>query len=114
MSGIPVNAVTGKRYRGINALKLILRSCSCKYFDDPRWCTFKQAQANGWHVKKGAKGTRIEFYEVMKRSKLGEDKYNILRVDDDAIFDEGYDPHRFGDAVLIGNKGKSHARAIDN
>ncbi len=38
----PINAVTGKRYRGINNFWLMLNQPD----SDPRWCTFKQAQGN--------------------------------------------------------------------
>lgn len=63
-----VNAVTGKPYRGGNAISLMAAS-EAKGYDDPRWCTFNQAKENGWHVKKGEKGTSIEVwkaYEVEK------------------------------------------------
>lgn len=56
-----VNAVTGKAYSGGNIIRL-LASARAQSFDDPRWCTFKQAQEQGWNVKKGSKGTRIEFW----------------------------------------------------
>lgn len=55
------NAVTGKPYTGGNIVRL-LASAHHNGFEDPRWCTFKQAQEQGWNVKKGSKGTRIEFW----------------------------------------------------
>ena len=30
--------------------------------------TYKQAAENGWQVKKGEKGTQIEFWEVKEKS----------------------------------------------
>jgi len=34
-----------------------------KGFDDPRWLTYRQAQENGWQVRKGEKGSQIEFWQ---------------------------------------------------
>lgn len=70
-----VNAVTSKPYSGGNIIRL-LASARTQGFDDPRWCTFKQAQEQGWNVKKGSKGTRIEFWSRIddKDKEQGEDK----------------------------------------
>ncbi len=57
------NAVSGKTYRGVNALWLSMVAAE-KDYSDPRWCTFKQAKAAGWHVRKGEKGTHVEFWSV--------------------------------------------------
>ena len=57
------NAVNGKRYRGVNSLWLAFVSDK-KGYTDPRWCTFKQAQENGWNVKKGEKATGVEFWSI--------------------------------------------------
>mgnify|MGYP003945164749 CR=1 FL=1 len=59
---LPFNAVTGNRYKGINTFSLLLGG-----FDDPRWLTFKQAAANDWQVRKGEKGTPIQFVKVTDR-----------------------------------------------
>nr|WP_280971510.1 zincin-like metallopeptidase domain-containing protein [Cupriavidus gilardii]WDE72649.1 IncP-type DNA transfer primase TraC [Cupriavidus gilardii] len=58
---LPYNAVTGRPYRGMNSLWLSAIGMASG-FDDPRWATFKQAQAQGWQVRKGSKGVRIEYY----------------------------------------------------
>lgn len=70
--GTQENPVTGSRYRGVNALMLWVVSLN-KGYSDPRWCTFKQAQKKGWNVKKGEKGTPVEFwsyYDVAEKKKL--------------------------------------------
>lgn len=54
---IPRNAVTGHAYTGMNAIVLGLKGSKQK-IKDPRWMTYKQAQSQGWYVKKGSKGTR--------------------------------------------------------
>ncbi|EHL30985.1 TPA: DUF1738 domain-containing protein [Legionella pneumophila] len=63
----PFNPVTGKRYRGINALYLMLNQS-----DDNRWLTYKQAQSIDAQVRKGEKGTNIQYW-----------KFNEERVKED-------------------------------
>ncbi|WNV05921.1 zincin-like metallopeptidase domain-containing protein [Candidatus Methylospira mobilis] len=60
----PYNALTGSRYRGGNALWLMLHS---QRYNDPRWLTFKQAQTLGAHVRKGERGTVIQYYKTSEQ-----------------------------------------------
>ncbi len=60
---MPTNPTTGKPYRGGNAIHLMATGLSRGY-GDPRWMTYKQAAALTWQVRKGEKGTQIEFWEV--------------------------------------------------
>lgn len=62
-AGLPFNPTTGKTYKGGNALHLMTTGLSRGY-EDPRWLTYKQAAENEWQVRKGEKGTHIEFWEV--------------------------------------------------
>lgn len=55
---LPFNPVTGKRYRGINALYLMLNQS-----DDNRWLTYKQALSMDAQVRKGEKGTTIQYWK---------------------------------------------------
>src|SRR3954447_4740269 len=64
--GIPLNPTTGKAYRGGNAVHLMATALQRGY-GDPRWMTYKQAAENDCQVKKGEKGTQIEFWEVKDR-----------------------------------------------
>lgn len=57
-SFLPMNPTTGKRYRGINALQLLSQGHS-----DQRWMTYKQAFAAGAQVRKGEKGTPIQYWK---------------------------------------------------
>ena len=61
-TGMPMNPTTGKEYRGGNVLGLMISSM-VRGYTDPRWMTFKQALDNGWRVRKGEKGSRIEYWE---------------------------------------------------
>lgn len=89
VSQIPLNATTGTLYKGVNHLWLSYIQ-EIKGYNDPRWCTFNQANAKGWSIKAGEKGTKIEFWSLYDReekekisaeeaarrgSELGRDEY---------------------------------------
>lgn len=57
-TGLPMNPVTGKSYRGINAIWLMAQGR-----DDARWMTLKQANSVGAHVRKGEHSTRVVFWQ---------------------------------------------------
>lgn len=57
---MPVNAVSGHAYSGINILILWSAAINAGY-PVPRWLTFRQALGLGGHVRKGEKGTRIVY-----------------------------------------------------
>lgn len=65
VSSTPVNAYTGKRYKGINRLNLKILAGEKRNPDgyiDNRWATFKQIQEKGWKLKKGSKGVQVEYW----------------------------------------------------
>jgi antirestriction protein ArdC len=61
----PVNAATGHRYRGINLFVLGMSPLAFAS-NDPRWCTYRQAGARGWRVRKGEKATPVYFYKPIE------------------------------------------------
>ena len=63
LAGVCRNAVSNKPYRGINRWLTMLTLLVMDY-DDPRWLTFKQAQALGGTVMKGEKSTEVIFYRI--------------------------------------------------
>lgn len=63
------NPTTNKPYRGGNIIALMCASLR-KGYKDPRWMTYRQAAEKGWHVRKGEKASRIEFF----KDELIEDK----------------------------------------
>ena len=69
--GLPVNALTGRAYRGCNVLLLLATP-----FSSRGWLTFKQVSSIGGKVKRGSKATDIFFFtsiEVEKEdAKTGE------------------------------------------
>ena len=56
---LPVNPTTRKRYKGINAIHLMSQGRS-----DPRWMTYRQAGAAGAQVRKGEKGTPVQYWTM--------------------------------------------------
>ena len=68
----PHNPVSGTRYKGLNAIVLRAESEERGY-SDPRWLTYKQAKERGAHVRKGERGTRIEYWKVPS-AEQGRDK----------------------------------------
>lgn len=60
---LPVNAVTGREYRGVNVLLLWMEQMA-RGFGSPAWCTYKQAAEAGGQVRKGETSTRVVFYGV--------------------------------------------------
>ena len=57
-SGLPFNPTTGKRYRGVNVLNLLSEGRA-----DNRWLTYKQAAAQGAQVRKGEKGSLVQYWQ---------------------------------------------------
>lgn len=55
---IPINPITQKRYKGINALLLMTEK-----YTDTRWMTYKQATSVEAQVRKGEKGTVIQYWK---------------------------------------------------
>jgi antirestriction protein ArdC len=64
---MPMNPMTAKAYRGGNAIHLMATSL-LRGYGDPRWMTYRQAAVLGWQVRKGEKGTQIEFWEAKPAS----------------------------------------------
>ena len=60
----PMNPVTGRSYRGVNALALALSPLA--FAGDPRWMTYRQAGERGWQVRKGEKGAIVFFYKKLE------------------------------------------------
>jgi antirestriction protein ArdC len=65
--GIPFNPTSERAYRGGNAIHLMATGLQRGY-EDPRWMTYKQASDNGWQVRRGEKGTQIEYWQVKQAS----------------------------------------------
>jgi antirestriction protein ArdC len=61
----PVNGTSNRPYNGFNRIMLALEANS-KGYQDPRWCTYRQASKKGWQVKRGEHGSKIEFWKTYR------------------------------------------------
>jgi antirestriction protein ArdC len=55
---LPFNPTSGTRYKGINLVVLLAQERG-----DQRWMTYKQAQAEGYQVRRGEKATQIQYWK---------------------------------------------------
>ena len=58
-SFLPFNPTNGTRYKGINVINLLARGHS-----DARWMTYRQAQTKGYQVRRGEKGTQVQYWRL--------------------------------------------------
>ena len=65
----PINAISGKAYRGINAVVLGMSD-----YRDHRWLTFKQAQDLGGNVRRGEKATSVILWKFATEEEILEGK----------------------------------------
>lgn len=98
-SGVPISAITGKRYNGVNRMFLAYATMLRGYTDN-RWVTFNQMEKKGWSFKRDAEGNSlgknagvaIEYFEFRDReTKKPFDKYVLdgMTADErDAYIDE--------------------------
>lgn len=69
-AGLPRNGHSGRAYSGINVLLLWVTGQR-----DSRWYTYKQVSEGGYgasHVKRGEKGTKIVFWQFLKKTETDE------------------------------------------
>jgi antirestriction protein ArdC len=62
----PMNAVSKRRYRGVNVISLWIAAESCGY-ESGMWATYKQWGEFGAQVRRGEKATLIVFWKVSER-----------------------------------------------
>src|ERR1700759_1329894 len=58
--GLPANAMTGRRYSGINVL-ILWGAVVANGYPSQSWLTFKQAVGLGGNVRKGEHGTTVVY-----------------------------------------------------
>jgi antirestriction protein ArdC len=64
-SFLPFNPTNGTRYKGINVVNLLSRG-----YGDARWMTYHQAQINGYQVRRGEKGTQVQYWRFDEERKI--------------------------------------------
>ncbi|MGL6316644.1 ArdC family protein [Vibrio sp. WXL103] len=80
-SGLPVNASTHNHYNGMNIM-LLWMSAAMRGFSSEFWLTFKQAKALKGQVRKGEKGTKIFYYQMVEKKGATDEKdvYPMLKT----------------------------------
>lgn len=80
IADLPHNALTGRRYNGVNVLLLWDATLEHGYCH-ASWLTYLQAKTLGGQVKKGERATGIVFAgsAVKERETGEEEKYRFLR-----------------------------------
>jgi antirestriction protein ArdC len=106
--GAPANIVSHKQYRGINVLALMVSSLT-QGFTSCFWATYRQWQAKGGQVRKGAKGTVAIYYKVLEKRVTKDDggtkieRHMLLRYytlfNLDQVDGEALDKYRPGHGV---------------
>ncbi|MCZ2328963.1 ArdC-like ssDNA-binding domain-containing protein [Bartonella sp. F02] len=73
-SNMPMNPITGNRYKGVNALHLMSQNRA-----DSRWMTYKQAKTIGAQVRRGEKGTLIKYWQFSKEQNKVDENGNPVK-----------------------------------
>lgn len=73
----PYNPISGTRYKGANNLWL-----ASAPHRDPRWMTYKQAKDNGYQVRRGEKGSMIQYWKFTDTVPKRDESGKVLTGDD--------------------------------
>lgn len=73
VGNMPYNPTSGRPYNGMNAIWL-----ASSGYSDPRWLTYKQAQDEGAQVRKGEKGTIIQYWKWQGERIARDDAGNVI------------------------------------
>lgn len=73
----PINAITGRPYRGVN-IHLLWAEAQLQRFSQDRWLTFNQARSAGGHIRKGEHSTLAVLYKTLVREAKDEHGKPIL------------------------------------
>lgn len=80
---MPHNPISNVTYKGANRIALAVEAMR-KGYDDPRWCTFKQLEDNGYKLKAGSKGVLCEKWiweaKVKEEDALGNEVELIKKL----------------------------------
>jgi hypothetical protein len=86
---IPVNPTPGKRYKGINAIHLMAQGLG-----DQRWMTYNQAAALGAQVRKGERGTPIQYWKFTEERTKTDERGNPFLDEDGKPVKEKFELER--------------------
>ena len=78
---LPINPTSGNRYKGINSIHLMSQG-----YSDNRWLTYKQANTMDAQVKKGEKGTQVQYWKFSEeRNKKDENGKPVFNAKGEAV-----------------------------
>lgn len=69
---LPSNAITGRRYSGVN-ITILWSAAATRGYTNDRWLTYAQAQQVGATVEKGEQATTVVFYRTLQVMEKDED-----------------------------------------
>jgi phage/plasmid primase-like uncharacterized protein/antirestriction protein ArdC len=72
---LPVNPASGKRYKGINGIALMSQGRG-----DPRWLTQRQAEWSGAQVRRGEKGTQVQYWRFTDADGNGLERPQLINA----------------------------------
>lgn len=87
VSHLPLNAVSGKEYSGVNIL-MLWSEAKLNGYRTQQWLTFQQGKEIGARVRKGEKSTPVVFVKFLDKDEDGEKKripvyrsYAVFNID---------------------------------
>lgn len=103
----PFNPFRRSRYRGGNALHLSILQAK-RESTDPRWMTLRQANKAGYHIRKGAKGALVEYWD------FGDQVSVEIKTDEDGYVAEYVLPHKTAPLTKEERKPKVYYAVVFN
>lgn len=79
-SVVPMNALSGRFYHGIN-IPLLWNSAEQQGYESDRWLTFTQIRNTGGNIRKGEKSTLAVFYLPQQREVVDSNGNTVLDAD---------------------------------
>jgi len=73
----PFNHITSTQYEGINFVNLSIKGMVLG--GDPRWMTYKQANSINAQVKKGEKGTAIQYWKFTQQVDKRDEEGKVIK-----------------------------------
>jgi putative DNA primase/helicase len=70
---MPYNPATGSEYRGMNAVWL-LSVADLRGYGDARWLTYKQGESQGAQVRKGERGTPVQYWKFRETKPVNDEQ----------------------------------------
>jgi hypothetical protein len=60
------------RYRNLHRKPILHRNLLSRGYGDARWMTYRQAQTRGYQVRRGEKGTQVQYWRFDEERKIND------------------------------------------